>query len=124
MHYIIQKSKWLRNRIADPDRPKGYRYNGGTLLNTVGKMCCLGFCTLQEGVPRKDIKGIRMPMHIDRDVRGFNFSSPYHVGGRYNTKLSQRAALVNDSKTLSDAQKIDALVSLFKEHGHTIEFVD
>lgn len=125
MLFTISKRKWLRDRSANPPRQRvgvySY-YTGGSLLDESGKMCCLGFCALQLGATKGEIRGESLPSDVGKNLQGFNkFNKGYK--GWNDTKLSSSAVAINDNSFTTDAEKIDLLTKLFKKYKHEIVFV-
>ena len=117
MHFIIEKSKWLRC----PKQDHKMEYSG-LLMN--GKMCCLGFCAKQLGVPNEELSKACLPDEITLPIytallMGY-FINEYN---NLNNTLSLCAADINDNYKTNDEEKIKLLTELFEFNGHTIEFV-
>lgn len=107
---------------------------GGQLLDSHGKMCCLGFACRQVGLKVADIKKAGLPLGaynrivaLDHLVPETFLNSPLlHInseGMRTNSGLSMAAAIINDSLALTDKVRERKLRTLFKKHGHKIVFV-
>lgn len=82
------------------DRKKwGTGYEGGTLLNEVGKMCCLGFYCLKAGYKAKDIIYESMPYLIDSSdkLRKGDLKKLVSKDSYGNSVLAAKLAMVNDS---------------------------
>lgn len=131
MHYIVSKKQWRRNQTKDHGGSFGiYKYPGGLLLDITptGKeeMCCLGFCALQKGATKEQIRGAGLPSGVNKFLPGLNERrmKSSHLGSFKDTPLSAKAYRINDSADTTDSEKIEALTKLFKKHRHTIEFVD
>lgn len=123
MNFIVEKSKWLRNI--------GNKLNYVAVLCTEkgGRMCCLGFCAIQSGVPEDSL--IRVPLPGDIYECQKYPKMRYFVKKIMNlsvevsdSRLSFLASEINDDAKTTDDQKIAKLKSLFKKYRHTIEFVD
>lgn len=120
MVFTVSKRKWLRDRTADKRKPKYYIYPGGQLLDTDGKMCCLGFCAIQLGAPKTSLLGMGMPYSLKK---AYPVISKLVIGKVESTQLSIQAADINDDDSTTSDEKITKLTTLFKKFGHEIIFV-
>lgn len=117
MHFIIEKSKWLRCPKQDHQMKES-----GLLIN--GKMCCLGFCAKQLGVPDEELSKTYFPNAITLPIyKALLVGYFVNKSNKRNNKLSLRAADINDNHKTNDEVKIKQLTELFEANGHTIEFV-
>jgi hypothetical protein len=82
-------------------------------------MCCLGFVTIQCGVPKRLALGRNAPQAV---VRQYHDRIPMLVRNEVGTTLTHRAMAINDSRRLTDRQRERSLTELFAEYGHEIEF--
>jgi hypothetical protein len=98
----IDREKWLRGSWKS------------SLLNSEGKMCCLGMAARQCGFEEKDILQKDSPASIDW--------TPFlnRTGG--NNRLTMTMMSWNDKTIYTDAQREKKLTELFKRMGVTLKF--
>lgn len=92
------------------------KWGKGALLNSEGKMCCLGFLSKACGVPDEEIKYVPFP-HTNWDKIPTAF--------RGNTPACSKAAAINDEYTQepqTPEEREAALISLFSEKGIALRF--
>lgn len=92
------------------------------LLNPEGAMCCLGQVELQLGLTIKDILSKTSPQRIHTynilcENTGF-YSEKYSP-----TRLAAKAMVINDKNKYNRAEREAKLVELFRNEGHTLQFV-
>lgn len=126
MHFTIDRSKWICGSPAavglnfnNPLSPiKNFHGKGFTeLLNAEGFMCCLGQISLQLGCSKNEIQCQINPSSVAA------LRSTILMGNYSLSKLSQGAIAINDCQKTSLEEKEESLIELFKEDGHTIEFI-
>lgn len=94
------------------------------LRNREGFMCCLGHAAVAAGVKCSNLVDVSFPDDLadscdDDDVAHVILGLVYGYG-KSNTRLSEKAANINDDEETTPAQKIVALKKLFKKHGYTM----
>jgi hypothetical protein len=110
MKIRVSRRRWLRG-------------GEGVLLNSSGKMCCLGFGARQCGVKAKDIRGRTMPAIIPVAARTQALCDSPLLAGDYNSALANAASTINDDDAISDKERETKLRDLFAGFGHQIVFV-
>lgn len=100
----IVKANWLRHRILDIEAPISM------LLNSKGKMCCMGFDCINNGANPADILGKLLPRHYS----SLSFAD------------KAEAAHINDRskdiyKNISDQERL--IKEVFTRNGVEVEFV-
>lgn len=143
MHFIIDESKWrcggmsvIVNRNQETgefidvhDNPNHWGDGDTYLLNHLGYMCCLGQICKQMGVSDENLSSRATPQDIlesdDKypQLNGILLYSDLDSGHDIDSELSTSAMTINDDENLTHNERKGALVKLFEEHGHTIEFV-
>lgn len=131
MKVKVSRRKWTRGGLFDT----GLLVEKGELGE--GRMCCLGFACLQMGVRRKVLTGLAMPDDIlladettyngveatEKEKQLVRKSALIAKNGKKNSKLTERAAAINDNDYMPDAVREKKLKTLFRKFGHTITFV-
>jgi hypothetical protein len=127
MNYTIYRYSWRRGGNAF-DREHG----DTSLYNSESqRMCCLGQCAFQAGVPLEVLEDTAEPDEIGTAeysplVSGGLLTGPDeddpHRSNR-NSQFSREAIQINDSG-ISDEAREALLISLAAKHGHTLTFVD
>lgn len=103
----ISRAKWLRGT------------GDGRLLNSEGKMCCLGFACLAFGATEKEIGLYRMPRHVSAQI-------PDWMRQRYAGQTPcdvELAANINDSEQIDDAERERHITEIFARNGLEAVFV-
>ena len=124
MKLTIDRTKWLR----------GAQVSGSYLLEPrhVGeKMCCLGFLARAYDVPEEEIRGLRSPTELaahDLLPQGMEFLVHMVHGALLSVPIGSQAGCdlmtANDAKELTDIEREDRLVKIFKEHDIDVEFIN
>lgn len=117
----IDRSKWRCGQDSAESAGKGLTM----LLNAEGYMCCLGFVT-RVVYPDLHIQNVFYPMQLGCIVPGLSEKcerSYFYTNNLRDTGLAERAALINDSKTLTRKQREEQLLELFKDSLYELEFV-
>jgi hypothetical protein len=122
MKLVIDRKTWLRGD------PASY-----LLREQDGKMCCLGFLSLQCGVTKEKMMGlatVAVGADANAEFRQGALASLAQVN-KYardpdapykNTDIADALMEANDDTLLSDAQREESLVELFKKIGVDVEF--
>lgn len=90
------------------DRQTWYRGKGSDesyLLNDSGKMCCLGFFCLEDGLDANDIENKRTPFSLGS-------YAPSQLNNTFYHKICTLMSL-NDSETISDTDREQELKQEF-----------
>lgn len=102
---VIDRSKWLTGREAlDAEKDKAPRL----LSPTTGRMCCIGFLCLAEGLKEDQIKNHGMPAGIDYETQ-------------LTTTDEVRAQSINDSQ-YDVERKERELIKVFADHDIALSF--
>lgn len=132
----IERAKWANPSLA---------HGNSCLINHEGAMCCLGFAILACGVPAADLRGAGTPEDIESiqhdpmsDETGvdlflnwvpdYAYEDDEAAGIQWkqyvstNTELTRRAIEINDSCTMTLAEREEALASWFAEYGVELVF--
>ena len=109
---VIDRSKWKRGSPNDHDT---------YLLDDDGKMCCLGFYALACGVDEESIRNKTEPEFLEFEIPSLSYDSE-ETRLIYNTEFTQRAILINDSQSISEDKREEALILLFKKDGTKLSF--
>lgn len=115
--FTVKRSNWYRGLGSENSR----------LLNSEGKMCCLGFYSLACGFKKQEIDDIESPLNILENYTSkdwktclLNRSSIAPV----NTFLSMELMKINDQYFTSDKIREDEITRLFKQVGIKVNFED
>jgi hypothetical protein len=109
MYIEIDRQKWARK--CDKE------FIVGELLNSEGKMCCLGFVCLLVGFSKEDIKGKLYPSNIVNQYRKErkeipllieDFIEPMSIDYFESSVLAAEASIINDTMS-SDENKENTL---------------
>lgn len=119
MDFTVDRKTWNRGSIHPTE-----------LSNTFG-MCCLGHCAINMGVSEKVIRGKTKPHYLEGDYLKKNVKQYLEIfcdagksaKSQENNALTIRAMRYNDSG-LKDDEREAFLVELFKNHNHTIKFIN
>jgi hypothetical protein len=111
MKFTIDRSKWQRG----PGESR--------LLNSHGKMCCLGFYGEACGVPTDDLFGLAYPSEVRRSS---------HLLPTWLEDSDDVAELIclndadpTDEEDVSDeADRERRIAAIFAKHGVEVEFID
>lgn len=95
----ISRRRWLRGT------------DKGTLRNSHGKQCCLGFVCREYGLKAKDIKGIDIPSSLSLIL---NPDLPEWLLESKDVNLAVEA---NDDVSLSDRQREKEIRVIFARNG-------
>ena len=111
--FTVKRSRWARGEGM------------GSLLNEQKKSCCLGFACLAAGISVKDIAGQSMPDSIGVRIPLLTELYKHSETKKHlvTTRLSDKAAEINDDQEISDRVRERKLKSLFKQHDVEIGFV-
>lgn len=109
MDFVITLEDWGRGDVY-------------LLLEGSGKMCCLGFVSLQCGVSKRRIQNEGEP----EDVKGKTpdlFKTILLTAEGQNNQFTRDAIAINDDEHITDRQRMRRLQMLAKQHGHSFTFV-
>lgn len=129
MNFKLDYNKW--NHVGKTISEHG----DVILLNDKGYSCCLGLCALQMGISASKILGNLDPEHLSdaylqkslqlsKFLKIFTVSDDSHNDKKINNTLADNAIIINDNVCISIKQRIDRLITLFKEHGHKLSFIN
>lgn len=117
-YLIIDRSKWRTGGITNDPHRTGRGVT--SLLNKQGYMCCLGFRCHQMGIPKKDL--------LDK-------GAPWELSSRWNipdlldderiysdSDFADEAITINDTSSLTPAEREIAIKNHFQKIGVTVEF--
>lgn len=102
---VIDRRKWLRG--CDDSK----LYDSETR-----RMCCLGFCAIQNGFRKKDIKDHPYPSDID-------FKPLLDNNGRWRP-TTEKLMEVNDNTKIDDSVREKKIISLFKRFKVRVKFIN
>ena len=108
--FTVKRSKWYRGQGGD---------FSALLLRNDGKRCCIGFVGQQCGIPDKALLNRAVAFDV-RDDRWPKWI--LEVNKSASTDIYE-AYGVNDSATISDAERERRLKAIFKRNGDRIRFV-
>lgn len=112
-YLIINREKWRYGGDVNDDI-LGFTQ----LLNTKGKMCCLGFRCHQLGIPLKALKGKATPGNLSN-----NWDIPDLIDKRgFNSVLTGAAISINDNAFISNEDREKRLIELFAKHDIIVKF--
>lgn len=112
----INRSKWRTGK--DSKHSKGI---GDTeLLNNEGFMCCLGFLSLQEGIPKEKILEVSTPYELGQEAED---KLPYLLDTfKLNNKFCKTAMGINDSIRTTAEEKEERITKHFAKKGIKVVF--
>lgn len=115
-YLIIDRSKWRSGDWSVNTTGKG----GTLLLNQEGYMCCLGFRCHQMGIPKEDLldRGGPWELSLKWDIPDL---LDEHVNYN-NSDFTEEAITINDTPSLTPAEREIAIKNHFKHIGVTVEF--
>jgi hypothetical protein len=124
-NFTIYRGSWRRGG----DTSGQVELFGNTLLlNEFKMMCCLGQCAFQLGVPLKELLDQGEPAEIGYKAtledEALIRESDYESGVISNGPFANAAMPINDDARINDQSREVQLISLGKNYGHTITFVD
>ena len=108
---VIDRRKWLRGT------------NDGTLLNTEGKMCCLGFACRKIGIAKDKLLDGTMPLtsviehKVDESTFATNIWMIEGNGSQYDVGV---AAVLNDRPgdfLFPETEREAGIKNIFAKHG-------
>lgn len=107
----IQRHKWFRGRGSEHSR----------LLRHDGRMCCLGFYSLQCGLQPEHILGCGLPSN----AKTFDDPLPLPQPMQWLDRCELRIAGINDDEDITEEEREQELTESFKKYGNVeVEFVD
>ena len=113
---IIDRKKWRTG--GDLFTEKGLT----KLLNKEGYMCCLGFYSLQIGnKTEEEILNMTCPYQVE-DKTGIESLVTQYNG--VNSSFAHDAIEINDNDLISNEDREQRLIELFKENGVEISFIN
>lgn len=113
---VIDRAKW---------QCKGHEVGVTRLLNTEGKMCCLGFHALEIGCRKSKVLRIGDPCSLVREYKRPPKGLPViedDDGFYRNAPWAVDAIRAND-RIEDDAERESKIASIFLEQGWEVEFV-
>jgi len=115
MKFTVERNKWLRGQGAAQS----------DLLNSAGKMCCLGFYSLACGLRYENILHVTSPASIDDSLLTGELSKLVELSsdGYVNTPDCLRLMIINDDVELTDNQREARLKILFTKLNIEVEFL-
>lgn len=112
MKLVIDRNRWLRGE-------------GGAVskLHRIsdGKMCCLGFFCYALGA--SDLEGFASPYSVGAFRQWFGDEHGWHPRGPQDDAINNLIAL-NDSETLSESSREQAIKYNFAELDVEVEFIN
>lgn len=120
MKLVIERKRWLRG------------HSDGVLLNTEGKMCCLGFACDALGAEPDAMLGAGTPEDLDELFQGLTRlpetykeeDLAFKRGTRYfDTNVVDDAVEANDSMHITDAEREPKIKEILARAGFEVEFV-
>ncbi len=93
----------------------------GSLADSRGKMCCLGFVGQACGITKKDMRGLKMPHNLE-DVTKMQEAYPWLFRDGVGSNSAYILATINDSTSLTLAEKRKQIKAIFKKHGVDVVF--
>lgn len=132
---VIKSSECLRGE--DSWKVAHDEYGGETeclnsyLLREDGKMCCLGIYGKQCGIPESVLYNVATPSEAVREA-----SDPAVIPDRYrylfvqgdvdsffgSTQFAHEAMQINDTRYITDDERIERLRNIFSEYGIAIDW--
>ena len=123
---IIDRTKWSRGSLAANallvNRETAESISPGVPRAKVGRMCCLGFVCLAQGVPRKSLSGQPFPADLSRLVPGLTYRDD--TWGWRNTHFAEGAAEINDNGDISEEDRESQLIELAAQNGFEFQFIN
>lgn len=113
MKFTIDRTRWLRGEGSDVSK---------LLRPSDGKMCCVGFFCLAQGLSEDTIND--KPTYYA--VIGSIENDPFVLTGDYIIDRQETWSMyhVNDSPLLSDEEREKLLTNNFAKLGHKVEFIN
>lgn len=112
---VINRKTWLRGEGTSPSR---------LLRSSDGKMCCVGFICLAEGVPEEAIKDKAALHNIDLEL--FDFDENVRLQAIHNTTCASGyepgVYILNDNSFINSAEREKALTVKLGACGYDITF--
>lgn len=113
MEFTIELEKW-----ATPETD----HHDSALLNSSGRMCCLGFIAKAGGATDEDILHCAYnPKYAAKERVTVQEVADLFWGSGAGTLINP-AALINDSEEITQSERIWMLFKLFQSHGHHLHF--
>jgi hypothetical protein len=123
---VIDRSIWRCGQRSPFHHGKGFT----VLLNDEGYMCCLGQACIQLGMQTETIKYHGTPEEVLREetyltykVNSYDEDENEDIVEYFDTKFSDEAIAINDSKTLSRTGRELSLYLLGKRYGILVQFI-
>lgn len=118
----LDYKKWICGQPDDNDSVKVNCHGKGytKLLNERGFQCCLGQFIEQAGCKKLALRDKSYPRNIKSPIIGLNRKFSHSYTGFTDTKLSIKAAGINDNKDTTITEKVIQLRKLFASKGYTI----
>lgn len=114
--FVVYRDKWLR---GDP-------FNSA-MLDANGGRCCLGFYCKALGIADEHQIDMLTPRKVARDS-GLALPEwlvvPDGSISFRNSMIAESLMTLNDSSSLTDAEREATIVEIFAEHGVVVEFRD
>ena len=87
--------------------------------------CCLGFAALACGYTDEDIRGTSYPRTLPAPRKqGMEVFERMSGDEWFNSDLAWKAATINDDERITNEEREQKLIALFKAHGIEVTFVD
>lgn len=113
--FTVKRSKWLRG--IGPD--DSYLYNTESK-----KMCCLGFFACAVGHTKKQIADVADPYEVKNTKFPPELVMKVDDHERINTEICKDLMEINDSTSISDAERESELKTTFRKAKITVSFED
>lgn len=111
MDLTIVRSKWLHNEPYTDSRLH---------RSSDGKMCCLGFYSLACGNTVEEISNLSDPVEVD-EWKGANTKEYIKV---YGGLMATNDSANWDYEEITDEQREERIIELFKNLGVNVTFID
>lgn len=127
---VIKSSEWSRINRSNP-------MEFTALLNDQGRMCCLGIDARRCGFSDTQIGGATMPgsvaarLKVGADLGEATQLTPEQAAYidrwttpevRLSTQDADRLAVINDSASIPDDEKIEQIAQIFATYGIAVEY--
>lgn len=109
---VIEREKWLRGDMEV-----------SRLLNSAGKMCCLGFFGCSLGLTADEIAPHRTPgSHVRRNTSRDVWPTWLLRDDGYASIDGSDLMGINDDGSITDAERETRIAAIFAKHGVTVVF--
>lgn len=126
-HYVIDRSKWVCKSYEFNSKQR-IKMGESMLVNKQGRMCCIGFMCLQEGVDKKALYNAWTPatLHLRRvkNIPQWMLSSDFGLEDKTTCSpvVEHLICDVNDAYGVDVERKEELIKEHLKAIGHSVEF--